>query len=199
MREFLALLVMALIVEPLAAAVVVTHEPVAASPPYLIATGIQGLEVNGTAYDVEFLGFGGTFDSIFGTGDPPAILPTFLFDSAGAAEAAAEIASLLNVPNIYTAGPFPNDSNEIAIPFQLTPANSYRAIVIRSIPDWPYSTGGWTIHYSEYLRDQRTVSIVRFRELEASSVPVPEPPSIAGWVFLVGGLAGVRRLSKHVA
>ena len=86
---FASVTLLSLVLRPATAAIIIEDPNDSA-----IVNRIEGLDINGMLFDVDFTRAGESFDDIYGTGDPPnRLTPYFYYDPIGAIDATVAIIS----------------------------------------------------------------------------------------------------------
>lgn len=148
------------------------------------ATGILGLLVGGSSYNVEFVG--GSYDDVFSL-----TAPAFLGDETTADMAANAIRDAMNAePSVPTISAFDSEvlwvpaaliggdfqAEQVGHDFSTAPWQRYGDFQGSRSTDWP--AGGPGVGNGWY-----------FARFSPATVPVPEPGTIA--LFAVGAVAGL--------
>lgn len=160
----------------------IMHASPALQGPASAATGISGLSINGSVYDVVFSNFA-SYNTVFGSaGDP-----TFLNDQTGAVGALDAIASFLNsesVTGITNLTGF-GGAIYVDVPYGVDSLEVTKRSIFRT------TSAPWALDPSVYTGFKDDVeTFISYATFAASSAPEPAP--IPGTLALVGiGLAGL--------
>lgn len=136
-------------------------------------SGITGLVVDGTTYNVSFLT--GTYDSVYTSP------PTFLGNATGATDASVGLASALNTLGVV--GLLGNDcithGCQILTPYLIDNSNSPPVMHLTVTQTVPSYTTGWSGHWYTYLDSSLATSWfsnpVEFAAYSAVAQPIPTP------------------------
>ena len=163
--------------QPLSGAIIIL-DPVDSS----IANGVEDLMVGGMLFDVDFTQALMTFDTIFGAGDPPPLLPTFYNDPVGAAAAADAIEALFT-SNQIRVGTAANPSTLVDVPFR--DPSSPLSMFLSEVTVTTAAGGIGARRQDTVSRTQFDVAIALFTKVTPGTGPVvPEPASVLVWLGL---------------
>jgi hypothetical protein len=156
----------------------------------IVAIGIQDVVVGTTHYDVDFSNSGRTFNEIFGSTEPPSVMPTFYEDAAGASAARDAIIAALNAAGgIHAVGAHPTIGNYFDVPTKsgADPATNFLDLLGIAPNFDPWHAGG------VLPRNRETAILIAIPVFTPRSVP--EPASIVLGTVLAAVVTGRRLLA----
>jgi hypothetical protein len=163
-----------------------------------VANGISGLEVDGVLLDVDFTRAGESFNTIFGTGDPPGVVPYFYNDRDGAEAARDAIGRVLSTSPVQFAGDAAFFVPSVQVPFR-APDPTYNPELTFGLQFYPLTSG--IVGTSFISRDASVLAIALFTARPAAAVP--EVGGAATWmvgIWVVSlGICLHRRQGKCLA